>query len=430
VNKICKVDFDLFNSSGCYDHLIKRNLLVPHKVIAENLTGTSEWYQTLQPEKIDFISYPYEWSSEMLRDAALLTLRLAKEAIPFGLMLKDATPYNIQWHHEKLIFIDTLSFEKYNETEPWIAYRQFCECFLGPLLLMHYSKMPLQQLQLAYPEGIPLHITRSLLPTKSRFSLYTYLHIHLHAGIASKKNTTTNGKTSFSKQKLLNLLNSLEALIRKLQFPHQQSAWSEYYDEAAKRNDYLEQKKKIIDQWINQLTGIKRAIDLGANEGEFSQLLAGKNITTIAADFDPWCINNLYAKIKSGKLQNIQPLIIDLSDPSPAIGVNNTEKVSFLHRCDTDLALALALIHHLVIGKNIPFEKTSELFRQTGSNLIVEFVPKQDAKVQQMLKTKKDIYLHYDEEHFLNAFEKDFSVIDRKTISGTERVLFLMKRKS
>jgi hypothetical protein len=428
VNTVFKEDFDLFINSGCYDRLVAEKILIPHHTIPENLTGSQEWYSTLLPEKINFISYPYEWSPEMLRDAALLTLRLAKEAISYGLILKDATPYNIQWHNGRLIFIDTLSFEKYNETEPWIAYRQFCECFVGPLLLMHYNKMPLHQMQLAYPEGIPLNVIRNLLPNRSRFSLYTYLHIHLHAEVANKKNTPATSSTVFSKQKLLNVINSLESLLKKLKFPAQESQWSEYYEEASKRNDYLEQKKRIIREWVDKITPLNKAIDLGANEGEFSQLLAGKDVYTVAADYDPWCINNLYLKIKSTGIQNIQPLIVDLSNPSPALGVNNNERESFLDRCDADLVMALALIHHLVIGKNIPFEKTAELFQKAGTTLIIEFVPKQDDKIQLMLKTKKDIYTPYTEDNFIAAYKKYFTVTDRKNITGTERILFLMKR--
>ncbi|MES2850259.1 MAG: SAM-dependent methyltransferase [Bacteroidota bacterium] len=428
VNTIFKDDFDFFINSGCYKKLIEKKWLIPHETIKENLTGTPDYYLTLKPEKVDFVSYPYEWSFDMLKDAALLTLQLVKEAVSFELILKDATPYNIQWYKGKLVFIDTLSFEKYNEAEPWIAYRQFCQNFLGPLLLMHYSKKPLQQLLLAYPEGIPLDIVSGLLPAKSRLSLYTYLHIHLHAKISSAKNNKTHQRQTFSKQKLLNLINSLESLITRLTIPYQQSTWSEYYSEAAKRTNYITEKKKIIELWVDQLPGIKKAADLGANDGEFSKLAAGKNIAVIAADFDPWCINNLYREIKSSGIKNIQPLIIDLSNPSPSIGVNNAERDSFIKRCKADLVLALALIHHLVIGKNIPFEKVANFFSTAGNNLVIEFVPKKDEKVELMLKDKKDIYTTYNQQAFLTAFEKYFSVVDRKIIGNTNRVLFLMKK--
>jgi len=188
VNKVFKEHFDFFVSSGCYDNLVKKGLLIPHTIINDNLTGNEEWFATLQPERLSFISYPYEWSFDMLKDAALLTLNILKESLASGMILKDATPYNIQWHNArlddsvgqgKLVFIDSLSFEKYDETLPWIAYRQFCENFLSPLLLAHYSKMPLQEMMLAYNEGIPLAIPKSLLPWRNKFSIYTYFVIPL-----------------------------------------------------------------------------------------------------------------------------------------------------------------------------------------------------------------------------------------------------------
>ena len=428
VNKSFREHFDHFINSGCYEKLLKNDLLLSHEVINENLTQTNDWYLTLKPEKIEFISYTYEWSFDMLKDAALLTLRLVKEAVSSGLILKDATPYNIQWHRGKLIFIDTLSFEKYNEQEPWIAYRQFCESFLSPLLLIHYAKISSLQILLAYPEGIPLMLTRSLLPWRSKFSLHTYLHIHLHSKLAAENAGKKQQQVKFSKQKLLNLISSLEGLIHKLRLPSGKSTWSDYYEEASQRKDYLKQKRKIIEEWIGQLPNISTAADLGANEGEFSKLLSEKNIQTIAADFDHFAINKLYNNIKATGETRIQPLVIDLSNPSPATGLNNKERASFIDRTQVDLVIALALVHHLAIGKNIPFEKIAGLLAGMCRHLVIEFVPKDDPRVMQMLQHKKDIYLLYDEENFAKAFEKNFSFLSKQKIPGTNRVLFLMKR--
>ena len=168
VNNIFKEDFDHFISSGCYDHFIKKQWLVSHEEIVKNFTGSPGWYKTLKPQRVPFISYSSDWCFDMLKDAALLTLQMAKECIQFGVILKDATPYNIQWLDGKAVFIDTLSFERYDASQPWIAYRQFCESFLSPLLLMHYSHQPLQPLLSAYPDGIPLSITSALLPFRKK----------------------------------------------------------------------------------------------------------------------------------------------------------------------------------------------------------------------------------------------------------------------
>lgn len=428
VNLIFKESFDHFISSGCYTALVAKGLLIPHQEIEGNLTGSPDYYKTLQPESLPFISYPYEWSFDMLKDASLLTLQMLKEAIHYGLILKDATPFNIQWYQGKLIFIDTLSFEKYNKEEPWVAYRQFCECFLSPLLLMHYAKTSLQELQLAYPKGIPLAVTKSLLPFKSRLSLHIYLHIHLHARVSSRKTNEAKSAAKFSKQKMLNLITSLETLIMKLQAPHLQTTWSDYYDEAAQRMTYLENKKEIIRKWVNNLTGVKTAADLGANDGVFSKLLSAQSIYVLATDFDPLCINNLYKEIKKNKELLIQPFVLDLSNPSPSIGVNNNERVSFLQRAKVDLVLALAVIHHLAIGENMGFEKCAELFSHTGHHLIIEFVPKEDDKIQLMLYQRKDIYSFYTPANFEAAFSQYFRIKEKQAIPDSLRTLYLFEK--
>lgn len=428
VNQVYKEDLDLLLSSGLYEKLAQKKLLIPHKQIDENLSGDKDWYATLEPEQIDFLSYPWEWSFDMLKDAALLTLQITRDAISSGMILKDATPFNIQWHQGRLIFIDTLSFEKYDPDKPWIAYRQFCESFLAPLLLMHYRKIPLQQLSRSWPEGIPLAVAKTLLPWRSKLSLHSYLHIHLHASVASKQKSNKASAGKFSKQKMLNLISSLELLVGKLSFAAQRSAWSEYYDEASQRKNYLEEKKKIINGWLANLNEVRTASDLGANDGEFSHLLTAKGIRTIAADIDPYCINRLYLEIKKSGEKYLQPMIVDLADPSPAIGFNNEERASLVARLDTDLCMALALIHHLAIGKNISLAMIAEFMNRITHHLIIEFVPKTDEKVIYMLAGKKDIYHNYSQEEFEKQFAGFFKIEKKEPIGNSGRILYLMKR--
>jgi hypothetical protein len=428
VNEIFKEDFDHFINSGCYDHLVKKGLLIPHEELQGNLSGANHWYKTLKPQRIPFISYPYEWSFDMLKDAALLTLQLVEECIPFGVMLKDASPYNVQWLNGKMIFIDSLSFEKYDSSKPWIAYRQFCESFLSPLSLMRFSKQPLQAMMLAWPDGIPISVTKSLLPWRSRFFFYTFLHIHLHERFTAATKSTHNPKTQFTEKKLSNLISSLKSMIHSSEWKGKQSVWENYYSEASQRSDYLQQKKNIISQWLGELEAVGSAVDLGANEGAFSFLLSQQQIQTISCDLDHTAINNLYKKILSEKVENILPLVLDLAHPSPAIGLNNKERLSFIERTKVDLALALALIHHLAIGKNIPFDKIAELLASLSNYLIIEFVPKQDEKVEFMLKQKEDIYADYSEENFINSFTEYFSVLKKQGIAASGRTLYLMRK--
>jgi len=427
INKIFKEDYDHFISSGCYDHFVKNRMLVSHQEINENFTGSTDWYKTIKPEKIDFISYPWEWSFEMIQDAALLTLNLAKQAMQFGMMLKDATPFNIQWKNGQPVFIDTLSFEKYDPTKPWIAYRQFCENFVSPLVLMHYRNQPLQTMLLAYPEGIPLTITQSLLPWTSFFFFYTYLHVHLHSKWTTKKIANTPvTQTQFSEKKMNQLLETLTALVQKKRWKDKPTTWNEYYEEAGQRKNYLQSKKEIIRGWLNEVK-FSSAIDVGVNTGEFSFLLSEKNVPLLAVDFDHSSINRLYQKVKNQK-KNILPLVIDIANPSPSIGVNNQERPSFLRRSKVDLALALAVIHHVAIGKNIPFKNIAEMFAGMSKTLIIEFVPKEDEKIQQMLAQKKDIYCQYNAENFETSFQQYFRILKKEAIEDSGRELYLMLR--
>jgi hypothetical protein len=424
VNKVYAADFDLLNSSGLYTKLVEKKWLIPHETLDQNLTGSSDWYTTLKPEPVAVITYPYEWSFDMLKDAALLTLQVTRSSLEHGMIVKDASAYNIQWHQGRPCFIDSLSFEKYDETEPWIAYRQFCEHFLGPLVLMHYRKTALQPMQLAWPDGIPLHIVSSLLPWRSRLSLHTYLHIHLNARVAAKGDKAKK-RVQFSKQKLLNLLLSLETLIGKLQLPVQKTNWSAYYDEASGRGNYLEIKMGILRRWLASLNDVRTVADLGANNGVFSQLAIANGYPTVASDMDPYCINNLYLAIKKTGATDLQPLIADLSNPSPAIGVNNEERTSLTERIRSDAGMAL--IHHLAIGKNIPFSSIAILFaRIVKKYLLIEFVPKSDEKVQLMLRDKKDIYTSYNEESFIQEFGTHFRMIEKQPVGDSGRVMYLL----
>jgi hypothetical protein len=424
-----KAAFDGLMNSGLYAALIQKNILLPHTEMPADFNGPAG-YKIILPEQLPFTSYAWEWSFHQLKDAALLTLEAGRIALEHGMMLKDATPYNVQWHNGALTFIDTLSFEPYSEGKPWIAYRQFCESFLSPLLLMHYRKQSLHALQLAWPDGIPLQTTRALLPWKSRLSMLTWMHIHLHAKYAAKPASAIESKTQVSLAKTKQLLSSLDMLIRSLSIPDTGTTWGDYYTEAATRNDYLVQKEKIIQDWTNAMNGITQAVDFGANNGSFSTPLAEKGIFTIAADGDPVAINKLYKKIRGGNIRNMIPLVVDFTNPSPAMGLGNEERTSFLSRIgDQNLGLCLAFIHHLCIGKNIPLQRVAEILARSCKQLIIEFVPKEDEKATLLLARKKDIYPDYHAAGFEQAFSSCFSIDKKTVIPGSCRTLYQMQRK-
>lgn len=423
VNLVYKENFDHLIASGLYDHLTGQSLLIPHQQILTNFTGEREWYTTLEPAPLPFISYPFEWSFSMLKDAALLTLLLMEKSMEYGMILKDANPYNVQILNGRMIFIDTLSFEKYDETKPWVAYRQFCENFLAPLALMHYGGVPLTKLFLAYPEGIPLDLASSMLPFIARWNIHIQLHIYLNNRV-SKENKKEKSSKPFSKKKLVHILASLRSAVESFHLNYKGSWWN-YYTEAEQRADYLFFKKEIIQNWLKR-GNYRTAFDAGANDGTFSELLAAQNIMVISADTEHYAIDKLYNSVKE-KAQTIYPLIVDLANPSPATGINNLERYSLVQRLSVDLVIALAVIHHLCVGKNIPFHKTAQFFKGLGKTLIIEFVPREDEKVTLMLEEKKDVYQWYTQESFEETFRAVFFIESKEIIQDSVRTIYLMK---
>ncbi|HEX2606011.1 MAG TPA: hypothetical protein VHK91_01485 [Flavisolibacter sp.] len=439
INQSYKDHYSHFISSGLYDKLVADNRLIGHEELQQNLSGDQAWSLTLKPEFIPFISYPYEWCFDMLKDAALTTLEVCLEALSYGMILKDATPYNIQFRKGKPVFIDTLSFEKYNPDMPWIAYRQFSEQFLAPLALSHYFKEPFQKILSNYLEGIPVSMASKLLPIRSKLNLNVFLHLHLQGKLASRGRKPQKNSNSFSEKKLRNILISLKDVITAFQFDSPSGIWSNYYKEANERsatsNDiqptstgsYIQIKKEIIEKWIDGHS-FQSGIDIGANEGVFTKLLADKGINMIAADSDHYSVNKLYADSKITGLFNILPLFIDFTNPSPGIGVNNTEREPFTERMKADLVVALAVIHHFIIEKNISFQQVFALLKALGQFVIVEYIPLEDEKIRLMLK-RKAVIPPYSEEIFVDAYEEHFVLLEKLPIGLSGRILYFLKKR-
>lgn len=427
VNNGYRGDYLQLTGSGLYDQLTAKGLLLPHTEIPENYTGSDDWFKTLLPEQLAFISLPDEWSPAQLKDAALCTLSITRISIEHDMILKDATPRNIQFPNGRPVLIDSLSFERYDPVRPWVAYRQFCECFLYPLFLHHYLGMGTHRIVSAWPEGIPAGITARMLPFRSRMRLGAWLHVFLPATV-SRKVRPDAPAPAFSKTRLLHVLSNLEDTVRRLGSPPSRDpgGWSGYYDKGILSKAYLQEKQRLFTALIDSID-VGSALDLGANDGHFSLLLAEKNIPVIAAEGDWRCVQTLYCGLR--KEQPVQALCVDIANPTPAAGFDHRERSSFSDRAVSDLVVALALIHHLVLGRNIPLPMVAGyLARLTRHWLIAEFVPLNDERSRQLIRNKSAYPTPYDQA----AFEKQFSAwftIERSTlIPGTERVLYLLKK--
>lgn len=412
-----RIHYEKLMGSGLYDTLAGKGWLISHEETSLKVPGA---WKVIMPRQLGFISYPHEWSFSQLKDAALLTLRIQKESMKHGMSLKDATGFNIVFESNGPVFIDTSSFELYDESRPWIAYHQFCECFLAPLLLAHYRGTGMLALLAQHPDGIPIPLASALLPFRSRFSMLSLLHIHLQQAVSGTTRKTTN---TFSSAKLMRILDHLENGISSLHINKETSTWSRYYADTILSAEYLEDKKAAVREHTANLK--PRAVaDLGANTGEFAAMFAGEGRMVIAADYDRLCVDRIYKERK-----DIMALAIDLMYPTPAIGWMNRERLSFPQRIRVDLVLALALMHHLCIARNLSFEMLASGLSELGEYLLMEFVPKDDPKVEILLKHREDIFDTYTEENFRQVFSSHYDLMVEKPLQGSNRKLFLYRRK-
>ncbi len=430
IRKSFQTDYDQLTKSAFYNKLIKAKLLVSHQEVEIGLVD-EEIYKVIEPELVSTISYPYEWSFSQLKDAALLTLQVQELALQNGFILRDASAYNIQFSQGAPILIDTLSLGIYKPGSLWDAYGQFCRHFLAPLALLSLVDVRMQPLWQHYLDGVPLDLATKLLPTSAKFKLSLALHLHLQAKIGqfNKVKVNQSGNKFTNQQSLLRLVESLRTAILSLPAPDKKTIWGDYYTFTNYNDQAFASKKELLLDLFSQINPKPKVVwDIGGNDGTFAKLVASQGCQTVVFDSDQTSIDRLYQEVKKQKIDNILPLLIDLYNPSPALGWLHTERQSWLQRAKADLALGLALIHHLRIGNNLPWIKIAEFFSFLGNWLIVEYVPKEDSQVQLLLTNRQDIFADYDQMNFEKYFTKYFTIQTKQTITSSQRVLYLLKK--
>ncbi|MFC2157977.1 SAM-dependent methyltransferase [Acidobacteriota bacterium] len=431
INRSYQSHYDLLMESGLYKYLIDKEFLIPHEEKAEvQSESPANLYKVIEPEFIPFISYPYEWCFSQLKDAALLTLEIQKQALKYGMSLKDCSAYNIQFRRGKPVFIDTLSFEKYQEGKPWVAYRQFCQHFLAPLALMSERDIRLGQLLRIYLDGLPLDLANSLLPLRSRFKFSLFSHISLHAKSQRyfAEKTVQVREHNMKHNSFLGILDSLETAVKKLNWKPEGTQWVDYYEDTNYSQAAGQHKQNLVAEFLDKI-GPTEVWDLGGNVGTFSRLASDRGILTISFDIDFGAVELNYLESKKRGETHLMPLRIDLTNPSPGLGWENIERDSLAERGPVDAVLALALIHHLAISNNLPLNQIADFFQKLCSSLIIEFIPKTDSQIKRLLVSREDIFPEYTQEMFEKEFGQFFSIERTEPIKDSERTLYLMRKR-
>lgn len=430
--RILPIYFKQYNAlkeKGVFDTLSRKRLLIPHTE-----TAVSDQEIILTPEVIPFITNPYEWSFEQYKQAALLTLKIQKYALTKGFILKDASAYNVTMYQGKPIFIDTLSFDFYEQDTPWRAYKQFITHFFGPLVLAKYHGTDIFKMMQSHIDGIPVQLIASLLPGKTKLSSTLYTNIHLLAKMEGKHKDDYKAETKVAKLSLKaqnNILDSLYDYIKNLK-SNEATEWGDYYTKTNYDKAAFEAKKNLIKSWVDPLMA-KRIIDVGGNDGTFARSLQS-DAHLIVTDIDAQAVDSNHTQAQQNKESNMLAFVCDVLQPAPGIGFNNTERHSLLYRLTNyapDVTMALALIHHITLSGNVPFEKSASFFASFSNHIIIEFPKREDSWVESLLVRKREFMNHFDfynEANFEEGFKKYFTLEKKETISGTSRVLYLFKK--
>lgn len=433
VNVAAARNYSALMESGLYSSLVSQGHLVPHEETESEPLDQQTCYKVIKPRQLPFISYPYEWCFSQYKEAALLTLAVQRNAMGYGMSLSDASAYNVQHLNGRAVFIDTLSFEIIKTGQPWAPYRQFCQHFLAPLALMARVDIRLSHLMQSYLDGVPLDLASRLLPLWTWLDPGLLLGIHLHArwvkrGERAKPHRLASGPPQFSEAALLQLVDTLRGGVARLRWRPAGSVWADYYQETSYTEAAMEQKQRLVESYLRRVAP-RTVWDLGANTGRFSLLAAAVAEHVVAIDRDESSIEALYQRCRQEGRANILPLVVDLTAPSPGLGWENGERASLVDRGPADMVMALALVHHLAIGSNIPLGHIADFLSRVGRWLIVEFIPKEDPQVGRMLAHRCDIFDSYSEGQFESEFASRFEILDGCQLGDSVRKLYLMRRR-
>ena len=391
------------------------------------------WAGVLEHDRVPVVSYPFEWPFEMLRDAARLQLRLTSDAIDAGFVTKDASAYNVQFDGVQPVFIDVGSFERLRKGEPWAGYRQFCELFLNPLYVQAIAGVPFQPLLRARLDGISPELTADVLGRRGTTRRGVFTHVRLHARAQRRYADADRERdvraelqrAGFGPALLAAQVRNLAKAVERLTWKQQSSTWSDYSDRAHYTDVDLAEKERFVADTTARAKP-RLVLDLGANDGRFSKVAVDAGAArAVAVDFDDVVIDQLYRRLRSEGERRILPLILDLANPSPALGWRNRERPSFVDRVRPDLTLCLAVVHHLALTNNVPLPGVVALLADFGAPVVVEFPHPDDVMASRLLARKRaGLFDTYTIENWERALDDRFEVHAKVELPSGTRTLY------
>jgi ribosomal protein L11 methylase PrmA len=433
-------NFETLMQSGVLDAMIESGRLWPAKLAGFDevppavaaLAGSTR-ARIVEHPVLPFVSYPYEWPYALAKRAALLHLDLHLDLLERGFSLIDGSAYNVQFAGTRPVFIDTLSIVPYAEGDPWLGYQQFCAQFLNPLLITAYLGIGYHAWFRGALEGISVQDTARVLPWRSCLSWAVLSHVMLHAKLLSRAGRTpaAEGRKKLrgpSRLGMTGLLRGLRSAVRRLQPKGlSDTTWSGYETNNSYADPEAEAKRRFVGAFIERARPAM-LWDFGCNTGAYSELaLASGAARAVGFDFDLGALEGAVARADARKL-DLLPLHLDATNPSPRQGWRQMERAGLAERKNASGLLALAFLHHLVIGRNIPLPEAVAWLVGFAPIGVIEFVPKSDPMVRGMLAQRADIFADYDIDSFRSVLGACARIVRETEISPGGRTLFLYER--
>lgn len=416
-----------------FQQLVAEGKVVATEQVEDPAPALSEaadgWAGILRHERIPWISYPYEWCFGMMKRAAILQLELMERALGEGFVLKDASAYNIQWRGVRPVFIDIPSFQRPEPGEAWMGYLQFCQLHLYPLMMTALKGIPFQPWLRGSLDGISPQECARLFGVSDLLRPGVLVDVQLqsrlqNAAASSEKSMRKEVKNSgFSAEMILRNVRRLGKVVRKLDWDPPSSAWSDYAEE----HGYGEVDAEAKERFVQSVADQKRwstVWDLGSNTGTFSRILAQGADCVVAVDADHPAVERLFSELVASGPENVLPLVGNLADPSPAMGWRWTERGTFADRGSPELVLFLALVHHMVLGANVPLAELVAWLAGLTENLLIEWVDRGDPMVDRLLLNKEDLFGEYERDNFEAVLSSHFEILRREELGSGTRVLY------
>ncbi len=378
--------------------------------------------------RVPMLTYPYEWCFSQLKDAALAHLDLQLAALEKGYELSDATAYNMQFIDGRPVHIDAMSLRPYVDGVHWSGYNQFCRQFLLPLLLEAWAGVAFQGIYRGSLDGISFEDALAILPRRKIFtSASGIMHVYLHGRAVLAKSSKAEKQVDLDrklpKTRYVAMIQQLRDFIGGLESAKRPSS---YWNTYATINSYSEPMRDTKLQFVKDWAASAKPDliwDIGGNTGDFSlAAIEGGAGASVVLDGDLDSLERAY-RLRVRKGEKLLPMLMNLVDPTPNMGWRQVERKGLNERADADGVIALAVIHHMCIGGNLPLAEALRWLLSLAPTGVIEFVPKGDPMVDQLLAVRDDIFHDYEEDVFLKTITENHDITAEHKFAENGRLL-------